>query len=252
MKKIFKMFTVAFVALTTFVSAGCSCSLNNAKAKERIAAYEKTEFGKKGETNLSYVVTYKEVNNQEGTSAKLVYTVDHVKSEETIELYEKKAGEEETKVETDEAWKEAFEFIIASGLPKDAFSSKYNSIKDQPGVVYGIVEKLADPKLNFRGSADYYAEAKKLYGLEDKVDSFLSNLTFDCSARKTFFNQQATIVIEYDIELASRYRHTYVLNKDNMLTSYKLEELTSRVVNFKTGERESVVYLLETFDIVYK
>jgi len=170
---------------------------------------------------------------------KIVLDVNVASSSETLKYYQKAAGEEE--VELPDGWTDG-------AITSELFVTYYDIIKEQPGIVYGMTKE-------FRKSADYYTQARKLVGLDDATDPFLATATYSHSASKKFINNLATIVIEYDIGGVSKYRQTFELNKANQLVSYKLEEVASRIVvgeNGVAGPRENVVFVLGTMKIEYK
>lgn len=222
MKKIFKLFTVALVAVTTFVTAGCSCSLNDKKMQEKVRLIESTNVYQKGDDMQDFTFTIVEHDHKTGKSVKTVYDTDFAQNKYIVVVT--KDGKDTTTTYT-------------TPIQEDKFvNGKYNVMKKQPINSYG---EMTNQKF------------RNLMGLEDAQDGFLVNKTVDISAKKPIFKKDVTFVIEYQLNVVNRNRITMIVNEDNKITSFKLELVGRRAIDNRGNYEEFLAPQMEV-TIVYK
>lgn len=231
MKKIFKLLCVALVAVTTFVSSACSCSLNDRKALERAKELEESVLYLDGEDYQDFKATYIEYNLENGDETKTVVSTMFKNDKFTVTKYNK----DDEKINENTYTEDEME--------TSSINSLYNKIKIQPVVIY----TLNDDDL------EYLDDLKKLIGLEGATDDYLKTVEFDKEASKKAFKKEATFIIEYDVHAGGveRYRQTITINKQNKITNYTLE-LVGDYATDKYGDRETRTFTLETLVIEYK
>lgn len=219
MKKIFKFLSVALVAIATFVSAGCSCALNDRKIIETVRALESTTIYQKGTElqNFSMTVTTRALSD--GTVTVYEYDASQLVATGSY-MFTKKVN--------DVAENPVVQYSIADDAKLNEF---YNEFKTQPINAYG---DMTNGKYN------------NLIGLHNAADSFLRSENISVEASKKLFKDEITFVIEYRAALVEKYRQTIVLNGDNKIISAKLEMVGTYVVDTRgnTEERTSTLTMM--------
>ena len=118
----------------------------------------------------------------------------------------------------------------------EVINDYYDSYKNQPINGYG---KMTNGKY------------RELIGLESATNEYLEIENIDISAKKKLFKNEVTFVIEYRVAVRELYRQTIVINGDNKITSVKLEDIVTTVLNGR-GDTKEVVYTLLEMEIEYK
>ena len=224
MKKMIKILSVALIAVATFVSAGCSCSLSDAKIIEKVRALETSVVYKKGDSlqDFKLTATKFEIHNG-GTTTKYVFDTD-LNGAGTY-VYTEYVDDEETAKET--------RLSIADDT---LLNSIYDSIKDQPLNAYGEMTN---------------GKYRNLIGLYGASDQFLASGNVKVEAEKKLFKKDVTFVVEYKVNLLERYRQTIVINEDNKITSAKIEMVGTYVTD-QYGTTQERVYPIFVLEIQYK
>jgi hypothetical protein len=224
MKNIFKILSVALVALATFVSAGCSCALNDRKIVETVRALETTTIYQKGTDLQNFTMTVTTRALSDSTVTVYNYDASNLVGTGAYML---------TKTVNDVEEPALTKYSIADD---DVLNEFYNEFKTQPINAYGDMTN---------------GKYSNLIGLHNAADSFLSKENISIEASKKLFKDEITFVIEYRAALVERYRQTIVLNGDYKITSAKLEMIGTYVVDTR-GNTEERVSTLTTLTITYK
>lgn len=243
MKKIFKILSVALVAVATFVSAGCSCSLNDKKAVEKVRALNSSSVYKTGTEYKDFTLTYihHKVFNQSVTPGEAVCDAPSVEGKTPFckTVVDTNFADPEfkftiTKYHTDE--KQSEERIGTDIAENAEVNGYYDRFKTQPLNSYGT---MTDGKYNM------------LFGLAHADSKYLLHENISTTAKKAWFKDEVTFTIEYDVALRERYRQTIVINGDNKITSAKLELVGTYTTNLKGDTKTEVFTIYELF-VQYK
>ena len=224
MKKIFNILCVALVAVATFVSAGCSCSLSDKKIVEKVRALETTTVYQKGDElqNFKLTATTTEIHSG-GTVTEYYYDASELSTRGSYKFTKTINDVEQTPVDR------------TSVADDDELNAFYNAFKTQPINAYG---NMTNGKYN------------RLIGLEHAADTYLKTENISVSAKKKLFKDVSTFVIQYEVSLVESYRQTIVVNGDNKIIEVKME-LVGTYVTDSRGNKEEKVYTIFTMNVEY-
>ena len=223
MKKIFKFLSVALVAVATFVSAGCSCSLSDSKTIEKVRALESTVVYMNGDEVQDFTMTYTEVELRSAVETKKVFDSNL------------KGGVASYVVTT---------FVDGSQtnqttLPyseDDEVNGLYNLYKSQPINGFGEMTN---------------GKYRNLFGLETASDTFLNAENISIKAKKQLFGKEVTITIEYKVAITQKYRQTIKINGDNKLIYADVVRVAEWTANAH-GDTYTQESLIRKLEIAYK
>jgi hypothetical protein len=223
MKKIFKFLSVALVAVATFVSAGCSCSLSDSKTIEKVRALESTVVYMNGDEVQDFTMTYTEVELRSGTETKKVYD-SNLKGGVASYVVTTFVGGSQTN-QTNLPYSE-----------DDEVNDLYNLYKSQPINGFGEMTN---------------GKYRNLFGLETASDTFLNAENITIKAKKQLFGKEVTITIEYKVAITQKYRQTIKINGDNKLIYADVVRIAEWTSN-PGGDTYMEESLIRKLEIAYK